>query len=103
MDEKIREQWCRLSRTALLRTALVSDARDVEVRPFESLREFAQERCRRDRAALAAADVGEVRKITLQLLSVLFRDGQVPRAIVCSHTSVNQLTDECIIVTHTSR
>ena len=59
MDEEIREQRSRLPRAALLRTALVSDARDVEMRPFESLREFAQERRRRDRAALTAADVGE--------------------------------------------
>jgi len=81
MDEKIREQRSRFPRAALLRTALVSDARDVEMRPFESLREFAQERRRRDRAAFTAADVGEIRKITLQLLSVLFRDRQMPGAI----------------------
>src|SRR5215813_8373711 len=98
MDEKVREQWCRPSSAALLCTALVGDARDVEVCPFESLREFAQERCRRDGAAFAAADVGEVRKITLQLLSVLFRDGQLPRAIVRPHSSLHQLTNESVVI-----
>ena len=75
MKEEVREQWCRLSRAALLRTALVGDARDVEVRPFQSLREFAEKRRCRDRAAFAAAYIREIGKITLQLLSVLFGDG----------------------------
>src|SRR6202012_5986991 len=103
MDEKIREQGSRLPRAALLRTALVSDARDVEMRPFESLREFAQERRRRDRAAFAGADIGEIRKITFQLLSVLFRDRQMPGAIFGACSRFDQLPDERVIVTHASR
>src|SRR5258707_11983973 len=103
MDEKVREQRRRLARAALLRTALVSDARDIEVRPFESLRELAQERYRRDRAAFAAADIGEIRKITLQLLSVLFRDRQLPAAIIRAHTRVQELTNESVVISHHSR
>src|SRR6202035_3402994 len=97
------EQRSRLPRAALLRTALVSDARDVEMRPFESLREFAQERRRRNRAAFAAADIGEIRKITLQLLSVLFSDRQLPGAIVGADPGIHQLADECVIVAHAAR
>src|SRR5580693_6524148 len=103
MDEKIREQRSRFPRAALLRTALVSDARDVEMRPFESLREFAQERRRRDRAAFTAADVGEIRKITLQLLSVLFRDRQMPGAIFGACSRFHQLLHQRVIVAHASR
>src|SRR5256886_12601348 len=46
-QQKVREQRRRPARTALLRTALVGGARDVEVRPFESLGEFAEERDRK--------------------------------------------------------
>src|SRR5580698_9916557 len=102
MDEKIREQRSRFPRAALLRTALVSDARDVEMRPFESLREFAQERRRRYRAAFAPADIGEIRKITLQLLSVLFGDRQMPGSILGTCSRFDELPHERVVVAHAS-
>src|SRR5580692_129018 len=70
LQQELRQQRRGPARTALLRTALVSGARDVEVRPFEPLGELAEKSGRRDRAAVAPADVGEIGEIALQLLSV---------------------------------
>src|ERR1700674_5996546 len=72
LQQKVREQRRRPARAALLRTGLVGGARDVEVRPFESLGELAEESRSGDGAAVTPADIGKVGEVTLQSFRVFF-------------------------------
>src|SRR5256885_8787068 len=81
LQQKVREQRHRPARTALLRTALVGGARDVEVRPFQSLGEFAEESRGGNRAAVTSADIGKVGEVALQRFRVLLRQRQLPAAV----------------------
>src|SRR4029077_6633365 len=67
MQQEIREQRRGSAGTALLRAAQVRGAGDIQMRPFEALREFAEEPGGGDRAAVTAADVGEVREVAFEL------------------------------------
>src|SRR5690606_10365228 len=82
VNQKIRKERSGASGAALVRAALIRRTGDIEVRPFQSLRELAEKGGRRDGSALAAADVGEIRKIALELLGVLFRERELPGPIV---------------------
>src|SRR2546430_16094200 len=81
-QQKVREQRRRPASTALLRTALVGGARDVEVRPFESLGEFAEESRGGDCAAVTSADIGKVGEVALERFRVFLGERQLPAAIV---------------------
>src|SRR5579871_2626719 len=70
MQEELGEQWGRSTGAALGRAALVGRAGDVEMGPLQSLSELGEERRRRDRPAVAAAHVGEVGEVALELVGV---------------------------------
>src|SRR5579871_5828028 len=63
MQEELGEQWGRSAGAAL-----VGRAGDVEMGPLQSLSELGEERRRRDRPAVAAAHVGEVGEVALELV-----------------------------------
>src|SRR6202034_4583371 len=103
LDQKVREQRCRPPAAAFLCTAVVSGARDVEMRPFESLGELAEKGGRGDRAAVAPADVGEVGEVALELLSVLLGERQLPAASDRAHSVLQELAHQSLIVAHDAR
>jgi len=67
-------------------TAQVGRAGNVQVRPLEALRELRKVRSCGDRPAFAAANVGKIRKVALQLFCVVLREGQLPGAIIRTQT-----------------
>src|SRR5579863_8058608 len=98
MQQEIREQRRGSAGTALLRAAQVRGAGDIQMRPFEALREFAEEPGGGDRAAVTAADVGEVREVALELLAVLFGERQLPAAVVRAPAGLHELPHQRVIV-----
>src|ERR1700712_626839 len=103
MDKKVREQRRGPARAAFLRTALISGACDVEMRPFEPLGELGQE-CRGcDGTAVTATDIRKIRKVALQLIGILVRERQLPRTVIGAYTGCHQLTDQILVVADAAR
>src|SRR5215207_6199243 len=100
MNQKVREQWNGPASAAFLLAAQIGRAGDIQVRPFQIFGELGQEGGSCDGAAFAAADVRHVRKVALQLLGILFSQGQLPRAVVYPHARSEQLARQRIVVTH---
>src|ERR1700733_13813847 len=99
-QQELREQRRRPPGAALGRTALISGAGHVEVRPGESLRELGEEGCRGDRATVASADVGEVSEIALELLGVFLGEWQLPAAVVSAAPGFEQLVHQAFVAAH---
>src|SRR5215472_8637004 len=103
LDEEIGEQRRRPSGAAFLRAALVGGAGDVQMRPGHSLGELAEEAGRGDGAAVAAADVGEVGKVALELVEVFLGERQLPAAVFGAYPGLEQLLHERIVVAQEPR
>ena len=71
LDEEISQQRYGPARAALLRAGNPGCSRDIQVRPLHALGEAAQEGAGRDSAAVAAAHIGQIRKIAAQLFRVV--------------------------------
>ena len=81
-DQELGQQRHWPTGAAFLRARIPGCAGDVQVRPLHALRELAEEGAGRDRAAIAAADIGQVGEVAAQLLGVVFGQRQLPGAIV---------------------
>src|SRR5437764_4119540 len=92
------EQRHRPAGRALFAAALPGGAGDVEMRPALLAREAREEGRRRDAAARAAADVGEVREIGAQLLLVFLPQRHLPDAVPGFLGRRAQLIRELLVV-----
>src|SRR6185437_7533775 len=81
-EQPRREKRDGTSRGALLLAFAVRDAGDVEVRPIVLLGEPRQEARRRDAAARASRDVGEVGEVAVQAFLVIVPQRHLPCTIV---------------------
>src|SRR6185312_10931908 len=100
MDQKVREQWRWPARASFLRTGLIGGSCHVEMCPFESLRELAEECRGRDGAAFPAGDVREVREVALELFAVFLGERKLPCAVVGARSGLHELTDQPVVVAH---
>src|SRR5258705_1809810 len=73
-------------------------ARDVEVGPVEFLREPRQKARRRNAAAGATADIGEIREVAVEPLLIIVPERQLPGTVIRIVASANQGTREGVAV-----
>src|SRR5687767_6325873 len=98
--EEVDQERDRAARAALLCATQVSDTGYVEVRPAQAFGELGQETGCRDGTAFAAAGIGEVREIALELLVVLLGHRHMPGAIFRPLTGSKDFRRERVVVAH---
>src|SRR5271155_1549017 len=100
MDQEVDQQGDGSTGAALLRAAEPGSPRHVEVSPFKILGELPQKGCGGTGAALAAADVGDVREVALELIDVFLSDRQPPSAIIGANSGGCQFLSQRFVVAH---
>src|SRR5579862_704523 len=103
MQKEVGEQWRGSTGAALGRAALVGGAGDVEVSPLQPQSELGEERRRRDRTAVAAAHVGEVGEVALELVRIFIGERQRPAAVVGARSGILQLAHQRLVIAHHAR
>ncbi len=75
-------------------------ARDVEVRPLQILGELPQERSRGAGAALASADIGDIREVALQCSTYSSPIGSRQARVVGAHARGFQFIRQRLVIAH---